>query len=130
MINRLDVTLLLATLVRVVWLLVGISTLYLIWRIIKMAAQQTSFTVNIIISAAAPPPLAPVSNPLNLSGTVGQPFSAALQSNLTGGTPPYNLTVTGTPPDGLTVDASGNVTGTPTTPGTSTLNVSVTDSGS
>lgn len=103
-----------------------IAVLYLTWRVIKMA--QISFTVNIVISPAAQA-LAAVSDPLNLTGTVGQAFTAALASNVQGGTPPYTLVITGNLPVGLAADASGNITGTPTTSGTTTLSVGVTDAG-
>ena len=89
---------------------------------------QISFTVNITINPA-PQPLAAVADPLNLTGQVGVTFSAALASNVQGGTPPYTLSASGTPPAGLSIDGSGNISGTPTAAGTSTLSVSVTDSG-
>lgn len=89
--------------------------------------SQLSFTVNISIAPASVPPLAPVSDPLNVSGQVGQPLSVDLASNVQGGKPPYTFSVSGTLPDGLS--ASGSViSGTPTTEGTTTLSVSVTDS--
>ena len=94
-----------------------------------MAAQTLSFTVNITINPAGPPPLVAAQNPLNLTGTVGQPFTAALLGNVSGGTPPYNLTSQGTLPAGLSMDGQGNISGTPTAAGTSTLAVSVVDSG-
>lgn len=87
-----------------------------------------SFTVNITINPAAVV-LSAVADPLNLTGTVGQPFSASLASNVKGGTSPYKITSSGTLPDGLVDDGSGNISGTPTTAGTSTLSVSVSDSG-
>jgi hypothetical protein len=58
------------------------------------------------------------------TGTVGVPFnSPALM--VTGGTPPYTFSVaTGTLPPGLTLNTStGAVTGTPTAPGTFTIQV-------
>jgi len=89
---------------------------------------QVSFTINIVISPAAPPPLAVVNNPLNLTGTVGQPFTADLATNVTGGVPPISFSVNGALPDGLT--ASGSVvSGTPTTPGTTSVSVVAGDSG-
>jgi len=87
-----------------------------------------SFTVNITIAPAAVP-LSAVSDPLNLSGQVGVPFSASLASNVQGGTPPYKLTTTGTLPAGIVDDGTGNLSGTPTVAGTSTLSVSASDSG-
>lgn len=87
-----------------------------------------SFVVNITINAVQTP-LKAVADPLNLTGTVGAPFSAVLTDNIQGGKPPYTLAVTGTLPDGLSADKAGNITGTPTTAGTTTINVAVTDSG-
>lgn len=105
-----------------------VLTTLIIFLLGGLFMAQISFTVNITINAAAPAPLAPVTDPLNLTGTVGQPFNADLASNVTGGVPPYNFTVNGTLPDGLS--ASGSVvSGTPTTAGTTTLTVTVADSG-
>lgn len=122
MLKTLDIVVLLATLC----LIFLTACFYLLWRILKMA--QISFTVNISISPAAQP-LSAVSDPLNLTGQVGAPFSASLASNVQGGKPPYKLISSGTLPDGLVDDGSGNISGTPTTPGTSTLSVNVSDSG-
>jgi hypothetical protein len=58
------------------------------------------------------------------SATVAQPYSALLGA--TGGVPPYNWTVSGLP-DGLSADATGQISGTPLASGTSTVNVAVTD---
>jgi hypothetical protein len=59
-------------------------------------------------------------------GTVGTPYSGST-IGATGGKPPYQFVLTGLP-GGLSGDATGAVTGTPTTPGTSTVTVKVTDS--
>lgn len=70
----------------------------------------------------APAPL--VASITFADGTVGVPYSAAL--TVAGGVPPYTIDVTGLPA-GLTFDGS-NVIGTPTTAGSSMVNLSVTDS--
>jgi hypothetical protein len=45
-----------------------------------------------------------------------------------GGTEPYSYSVTsGTPPDGLTVSADGTISGTPTTAGPFTFDITATD---
>ncbi|MBX5476836.1 MAG: S8 family serine peptidase [Clostridia bacterium] len=62
------------------------------------------------------------------AGTVGMPYSQQLQA--TGGTGPYTWSVAGgSLPDGLRLDTvTGQVYGTPTTAGTATFTVQVTDS--
>ncbi len=60
-------------------------------------------------------------------GTVGNPYSAALQA--TGGNPPYSWAlIAGSFPAGLTISASGTIQGTPTVTGTSAFTVQVADS--
>ena len=58
-------------------------------------------------------------------GTVGAAYSAALAAS--GGVQPYTWTAAGLPA-GLSVSATGAITGTPTAAGTSTVGVTVTDS--
>ncbi len=60
-------------------------------------------------------------------GTVNQPYSAPIP--VTGGTGPYTCVLTsGTLPAGLTLGTNCQITGTPTTAGTSTFTVTATDS--
>lgn len=60
-------------------------------------------------------------------GTVGSPYSAALQA--TGGDPPYSWAlIAGSLPAGLTISTSGTIQGTPTVTGTSTFTLQATDS--
>ncbi|GGH06380.1 hypothetical protein GCM10011586_23180 [Silvibacterium dinghuense] len=62
------------------------------------------------------------------NGTVGVPYSATIGAS--GGTSPYSCAITsGTLPAGLTLSGC-TVSGTPTTAGSSTVTVKVTDSGS
>ena len=68
-----------------------------------------------------------VNNPGSQTGTVGT--AASLQLSATGGTAPYTWSVSGLPA-GLSANSSGLISGTPTTPGTSTVTATVTDSGS
>ncbi|MBL8299159.1 MAG: putative Ig domain-containing protein [Rhodanobacteraceae bacterium] len=66
-------------------------------------------------------------NPAALpSGTVGQPYSANLSA--TGGLSPYTFTVSaGALPPGLSLSASGVISGTPTTSGPYNFTVTATD---
>lgn len=88
-----------------------------------LAAGQAALTPT------SPPP---VETPLSFTPAatvdtaLGQPASFSVGS-ATGGTPPYTFAVSSLP-DGLTADTSGNVTGTPTASGTSTVSVQVSDS--
>jgi hypothetical protein len=82
------------------------------------------------VEAAPPPPPPPPPPPVVINTTslpdavVGTAYSQAL--DITGGAPPYAIVVTGLP-DGLTADATGLITGTPTTAGASTVGISVAD---
>jgi hypothetical protein len=84
-----------------------------------------SYTIGITVTAS---PL--VINTTSLpSGTVGTTYSSSLSAS--GGTPGYSWTVTsGGLPAGLTLSSGGQISGTPSTSGTSNFNVQVTDSGS
>jgi hypothetical protein len=84
------------------------------------ATKQLSITVN-------PAPVAIVTATLP-NGTVQSSYSSTLQA--TGGTTPYTWGVTvGALPTGLTLNAAtGQISGAPTTSGTSTFTVTVTDS--
>ena len=87
------------------------------------APNPQTATKNFTISIAAPLTITTTSLP---GGTVGTPYSAALQA--TGGATPYTWTATGLP-RGLTLDSgTGQISGTPTTSGTSSVLVTVADS--
>ncbi len=59
------------------------------------------------------------------SGVAGTPYSTTIFA--AGGTPPYTFSITGTAPAGLSISASGNLTGTSTGVGTFPFTVQVTD---
>jgi hypothetical protein len=84
------------------------------------ATKQLTITVN-------PAPLAIVTTALP-NGTVQSTYSSILQAS--GGTTPYTWSVTvGALPTGLTLNAAtGQISGVPTTSGTSAFTVTVTDS--
>ncbi|MFB3779235.1 MAG: putative Ig domain-containing protein [Bryobacteraceae bacterium] len=79
------------------------------------ATRLYSLTVNV------PPPAISTSSPLP-NATVGLTYSQTFVA--TGGTTPYNWTVSG-PPPGLSLSAAGLLSGTPTAPGTYTFTVTV-----
>ncbi len=84
--------------------------------------QTTTGPVNLTINPAAPALILASPPP----GTVGTPYAGTIV--VTGGTAPYMCTITaGTLPAGLTI-ANCTISGTPTTPGTSTVTVTGTDS--
>jgi hypothetical protein len=85
-------------------------------------AQNASSSQTIIIN---PAPLSLTTSTLP-GGTVGVPYSAPI--GVTGGTSPYSCSITsGTLPAGLSISGC-TVSGTPTTAGSSTVTVKVTDS--
>jgi len=91
---------------------------------ILFAARQFS----IEIAAEAPdPPADPVVTTTSLpNGQVNATYNETLEAN--GGTPPYAWSiVAGALPTGLSLSASGQITGTPTTEQTANVTVRVTD---
>jgi hypothetical protein len=99
------------------------------------SSGTSTFTVMVADSAAgsatraftlAVSPLLITTTTLS-AGEVGAAYSEALAAS--GGTPPYTWVVTsGSLPTGLSLNAAGVISGTPTTPGTSTFTAQVTDS--
>ena len=59
------------------------------------------------------------------NGTTGVAYNRTIQAS--GGTDPYTFSITGTLPTGLTMDAAGNISGTPTATGTFNFTVTATD---
>jgi hypothetical protein len=83
------------------------------------ASRQFTIVVATGLTVTSPPTLP--------GATVGVPYSYVLQ--VAGGTAPYTWTnPTGLLPPGLSLKANGSVTGIPTTAGSSTFTVQVTDS--
>jgi hypothetical protein len=82
-------------------------------------------TYTITITPAACPVIT-ISPPTLPNGTVGVAYTQTLTAS--GGTPPYTFSVvSGTLPAGLTLTVGGVLSGTPTTPGTSTVTIRATD---
>lgn len=86
----------------------------------RQATRQ--FTVTIVAPLVITPPVSP-------DGTQGVPYSLSFAA--TGGTAPYTWSLaSGALPAGLTLATTGVLSGTPTTLGTFTFTVAVTDAGS
>ncbi len=61
--------------------------------------------------------------------SVGVAYSASLSSMVSGGTAPYTYAISsGALPPGLTLSSEGVISGTPTSPGSFSFSVTVTDS--
>jgi len=81
---------------------------------------------QVMVGQSTPPPLI-VSCPTQGTATVGTPFSSSVP--VSGGTPPYTYALnTGSLPPGLTLNPDGTITGTPTSAGSFTFSIKVTDS--
>jgi hypothetical protein len=91
-------------------------------------AQTKSVGLSVVVAAPAPPTLT-ISTSSLPSGTKGTAYSNSVSAS--GGTTPYNWSVTsGSLPAGLTLNAtSGQISGSPTSTGTSNFTVTVTDAG-
>jgi Putative Ig domain len=93
-------------------------------KVFIMADVQVSIQITVNPASA---PLTVDASGVPSTATVGVPFSGAIKAS--GGTAPYTFTETGGAlPDGLTLNADGTITGTPTTPGAFTVNIDVKDS--
>jgi len=82
----------------------------------SQVSMSFALTVNPALAFSTPSPLP--------SGTAGQAYSHPIMA--IGGTPPYAFSTTN-PPPGLALDTSGILSGTTTTPGTFSFNITVTD---
>jgi hypothetical protein len=88
-------------------------------------AQTASANLSIAVAAAVPP-VQVVTSSL-AGGQVSAAYSATLAAS--GGKTPYSWSMaTGTLPAGLTLTGAGQISGTPTTAGTASFTVKVTDS--
>jgi hypothetical protein len=93
---------------------------------IEVTAGGTSVSESLSIAVNPPPPLAVATNSLP-AGTVNLAYKQNLQA--ASGSPPYTWTrTTGSLPAGLSLSASGIISGTPTAAGTSSFTVQVLDS--
>lgn len=107
--------------------IIGLLLLALYFILKGKHMSQAKFT---LIFTEAPAPLPPIQLTTSaFSGVVGVPESGSLGPE-GGAGGPYVVTVDPTtpPPAGVSIDAQGNVTGTPTVAGTTSVNVTVADS--
>jgi hypothetical protein len=90
-------------------------------------ASNSTATKSLSITVAAATPALSISTSTLAAATVGSAYSSSLQA--TGGTTPYSWSLSsGALPAGLSLNAStGVISGTPTTSGTSSFTVKVTD---
>ncbi|MBU8896932.1 putative Ig domain-containing protein [Corallococcus sp. M34] len=86
--------------------------------------NEVSDTLTVSFDVVAPPQVSSQSLP---SGAVGKSYQGVLSA--TGGRAPLTWAFSGALPTGLSLSASGVLSGTPTTVGTSTFTVSVVDAG-
>jgi Putative Ig domain len=110
---------------------VAVSATPLTFTVRDAGTPQQSATVNLTLTiAGASVPVLAIGTTALPNGQVGTAYSATLSA--TGGTAPYAWSLTsGALPAGLTLSASGVITGTPTASVTSlALTFTVTDSGS
>jgi hypothetical protein len=99
-----------------------------LWR---LTLAQVTIPFSIVVAAAAPPPPPPLSATAEFSPeTVGTPVLPTDVVAASGGVPPYTYEVVGgSLPPGVTLDPNlGTLSGTPTTAGTATGQIQVTDS--
>jgi hypothetical protein len=93
----------------------------------KITSPGTGSANKLLFTGSATPGGPAVTNPGNRSTVVNT--ATSLQLAATGGTAPYTFSATGLPP-GLSISASGLISGTPTTVGNYTVTATVTDSAS
>jgi len=96
--------------------------------VVTGTVATSSGAVSVVYTYTPATPPVPVCTSLPGSGTIGTPYSGTI--TVTGGVPPYTFAITGgSLPPGLTLNTTtGAITGTPTTAGTYTFTVKVTDS--
>jgi hypothetical protein len=103
------------------------NTASLSFQVVDSSSPAQSATTTLSL-AVAPVPLVLTTSSLP-SATKGATYSSSLQA--TGGAAPYSWSLTGSLPAGLTLSpATGQISGTPTSIGSTSFTATVTDSGS
>ena len=104
----------------------AVSTNSFVVQVKDASANVATATLSLTVSNATPPI---ITTTTLAAGTVGTAYSATIVA--AGGTTPYSFALaSGTLPAGLSLSTSGAITGTPTTAGSSTFSVKVTDKAS
>jgi Putative Ig domain. len=93
---------------------------------VDLIDQQRQTTSKNFSLTVQPPPLAITSTSPLPNGTVNANYSYTLTAS--GGTPPYSWGLIGSLPAGLNLSPGGQITGTPTTAGTSQFTIVLSDS--
>jgi len=88
----------------------------------SVADTTKSMSTNVVVS-----PVPSITTASLTSGTVGTAYSATLQASGGAGTLTWSLASGSTLPGGLSLSSSGAISGTPTTPATTSFTVKVTD---
>jgi mono/diheme cytochrome c family protein len=111
----------------------NISTSGIVGTLAHVHEDPVNLVGPVIVPMTLTPPASTFQAPLSVTttalagGTVGSAYSQTLAA--TGGTAPYTWTVSvGTLPAGLNLTAAGLISGPPTTAGTSSFTVTVSDS--
>ena len=95
---------------------------------VKVSATSVADTTKSMSSNVVVSPAPGITTTSLASGTVGTAYSATLQASGGAGTLTWGLASGSSLPGGLTLSSSGAISGTPTTPASSTFTVKVTDS--
>lgn len=88
--------------------------------------MKGSFSITLTVDAPTPPLALAATFDL---GEAGKMLPAGEALPISGGKPPYTVSgVTGTVPQGVTIQSDGTLTGAPSTPGTYPLTIDLQDS--
>ena len=87
--------------------------------------MKGTFTITLTVDQPTPPLAVAPTDDL---GPANTPLAAGAALPISGGVPPYSVSdVQGTVPPGVTINSDGSLSGTPTTPGSYPLSLTVAD---